>query len=62
MAETDGSRIPREAVIIDTVRTPIGRRRGQLAGWHPTDLLAHTLLALLERTGVDPERIDDVVG
>jgi acetyl-CoA acyltransferase len=33
-----------------------------LAGWHPTDLLAHTLQALLDRTGVDPERIDDVVG
>ncbi len=52
----------REAVIVDTLRTPIGRRKGQLAGWHPTDLLAHALLALVERTGVDPERVDDVVG
>ena len=52
----------REAVIVDTVRTPIGKRKGALAGWHPTDLLAHTLQALLARTGVDPERIDDVVG
>jgi acetyl-CoA acetyltransferase family protein len=56
----------REAVIVDTIRTPIGKRKGALAGWHPTDLLAHTLIALLERTGiehvVDPERIDDVVG
>ena len=52
----------RDAVIVDTVRTPIGKRNGALAGWHPTDLLAHTLQALLARTGVDPGRIDDVVG
>ncbi|MEJ7584669.1 MAG: thiolase family protein [Acidimicrobiales bacterium] len=52
----------REAVIVDAIRTPIGRRNGALAGWHPTDLLGHTLRALLDRTGVDPERIDDVVG
>lgn len=54
--------VTREAVIVDAVRTPIGKRRGALAGWHPTDLLAHTLRALLDRTGVDPERIDDVIG
>ena len=52
----------REAVIVDTVRTPIGKRKGALAGWHPADLLGHTLNALLERTGVDPALIDDVVG
>jgi acetyl-CoA acetyltransferase family protein len=52
----------REAVIVDTIRTPIGKRKGALAGWHPTDLLAHTLKGLLDRTGVDPERIDDVIG
>ena len=52
----------REAVIVDTVRTPIGRRKGALSGWHPADLLGHTLSALLARTGVDPERVDDVVG
>ncbi len=52
----------REAVIVDTVRTPIGKRKGVLGGWHPTDLLGFTLSGLLERTGVDPERIDDVVG
>jgi len=51
-----------EAVIVDTVRTPIGKRKGALAGWHPTDLLAHTLKALLDRTGLDPERVDDVIG
>ncbi len=52
----------REAVIVDTLRTPIGRRKGKLAGWHPTDLLAFALTELVGRTGVDPERIDDVVG
>jgi acetyl-CoA acetyltransferase family protein len=52
----------REAVIVDTVRTPIGKRKGALSGWHPTDLLAFTLQRLIERTGVDPERIDDVIG
>jgi acetyl-CoA acetyltransferase family protein len=52
----------REAVIVDTVRTPIGKRKGKLAGWHPTDLLAHALQALVDRTGVDPGQIDDVVG
>lgn len=52
----------REAVIVDAVRTPIGKRDGVLSGWHPADLLAHTLNALLDRTGADPERIDDVIG
>lgn len=52
----------REAVIVEAVRTPVGRRKGQLAGWHPADLLGHTLAALLDRAGVDPVRVDDVVG
>jgi acetyl-CoA acetyltransferase family protein len=52
----------REAVIVDVVRTPIGKRKGALAGWHPTDLLAFTLQDLLRRTGADPERVDDVIG
>src|SRR5947209_18605061 len=52
----------REAVIVDTVRTAFGKRKGALAGWHPTDLLGFTLKHLLERSGVDPERVDDVVG
>src|SRR3954451_13725445 len=52
----------REAVIVDTLRTPIGKRKGALAGWQPSDLLAFTLQRLVERTGVDSERIDDVVG
>ena len=42
----------REAVIVDTVRTPIGKRKGALAGWHPADLLAFTLQGLIERTGI----------
>src|SRR5881227_1073020 len=52
----------REAVIVDTVRTAIGKRKGRLAGWHPSDLLGFTLKSLLERNAIDPEIIDDVVG
>src|SRR5438093_6451475 len=53
---------PRDPVIVDVVRTAFGKRKGALSGWHPTDLLGFALTSLLERTGVDPERIDDVVG
>jgi acetyl-CoA acyltransferase len=52
----------REAVIVDTVRTAVGKRKGALATWHPSDLLGLTLRSLLERNGVDPGTIDDVVG
>jgi acetyl-CoA acetyltransferase family protein len=52
----------REAVIVDCVRSALGRRTGALAGWHPTDLLGHVLSALLGRHDLDPARIDDVVG
>jgi acetyl-CoA acyltransferase len=48
-------------VIVEAVRTPAGKRGGSLSGWHPVDLAAHTLTALIERSGVDPERIDDVI-
>ena len=51
----------REAVIVDVVRTAFGKRKGALSGWHPADLLGFTLKHLVERSGVDPERIDDVV-
>jgi acetyl-CoA acyltransferase len=53
----------REAVIVDAVRTPIGRGKpgGALSSWHPADLLAETLHRLVERSGVDPERLDDVI-
>src|SRR6266705_1493237 len=52
----------REAVIVDTVRTAVGKRKGALATWHPSDLLGLTLRSLLERNDVDPGTIDDVVG
>ncbi len=51
----------REAVIIDAVRTPGGRRNGMLKDWHPTDLAAHVLRALQERNGFDPAIVDDVI-
>ncbi|MFW5933328.1 MAG: thiolase family protein [Actinomycetota bacterium] len=53
----------REAVIVDAVRTPIGKGKpgGGLSGWHPVDLLAETLETLVARTGLDPARIDDVI-
>ncbi len=52
----------RDAVVVDTVRTTMGKRGGALSNWHPADLLGFALRTLLDRTGVDPERIDDVVG
>lgn len=54
--------MPREAVIVDAIRTPIGRRDGLLKNWHPADLLAHTLQRLVERNHLDAESIDDVIG
>jgi acetyl-CoA C-acetyltransferase len=50
-----------EAYIVDAVRTPVGRRNGGLAQVHPFDLGAHPIAALVERTGIDPAAIDDVV-
>jgi acetyl-CoA acetyltransferase family protein len=49
------------AVIVDAVRTPLGRRNGKLKDWHPVDLAAETLKALQARTKINPELIDDVV-
>ncbi|MBM3660076.1 MAG: thiolase family protein [Actinobacteria bacterium] len=49
------------AVIVDAVRTPLGKRNGSLKDWHPVDLAAHTLEALVARTGLDPALVDDVV-
>ncbi len=51
----------RQAVIIDAIRTPLGRRDGQLKGWHPVDLLGFTLKGLAERNKLDPAQIDDVI-
>jgi len=50
-----------EAYIIDAVRTPIGRKKGSLAHLHPADLGAHPIKALVERTGIDANAVDDVV-
>jgi acetyl-CoA C-acetyltransferase len=50
-----------EAYIVDAVRTPVGRRGGGLANVHPADLGAHSIKALVERTGIDPAAVDDVV-
>ncbi len=51
----------RDAVIVDAVRTPTGKRNGALKDWHPVDLSAHVLTALVERTGIDPALVDDVI-
>jgi acetyl-CoA C-acetyltransferase len=50
-----------EAYIVDAVRSPTGRKKGRLAGMHPADLGAHALRALMERTGIDPHVVEDVV-
>jgi acetyl-CoA C-acetyltransferase len=50
-----------EAYIVDAVRSPVGRRGGGLSRVHPADLGAHSLRALVDRTGIDPAAVDDVV-
>jgi acetyl-CoA C-acetyltransferase len=50
-----------DAYIVDAIRTPGGRRGGGLSGIHSADLAAHVLNALIERTGIDPQRVDDVI-
>src|SRR6266851_2809995 len=49
------------AVIVDAVRTAGGKRNGKLSGWHPADLAAEILTALVERNKIDPAQVDDVV-
>jgi acetyl-CoA acyltransferase len=51
----------RDAVIVDAVRTPTGKRNGSLKDWHPVDLSAHVLAALAQRTSLDPSLVDDVI-
>jgi len=51
----------RDAVIVEAVRTPVGRHKGALAQVHPVDMMAHTINALVERSGVDPALIEDVI-
>src|SRR4051794_13872052 len=50
-----------DAVIVDAIRTPGGKRNGKLKDWHPVDLAAHVLKALQERNDFDPALVDDVV-
>src|SRR5829696_9007100 len=52
----------RSIVIVDAVRTPIGRRGGGLSSVHPAELLGRVQTAIIERTGIDPEAIGQVVG
>lgn len=52
----------RDAVIVDVLRTTFGKNGGALANWHPVDLLGFALTSLVGRTGVDPGRVDDVIG
>jgi acetyl-CoA acyltransferase len=51
----------RDAVIVEAVRTPVGKRNGGLSGVHPVELSAHVLRTLAERSGIDPTEVDDVV-
>ena len=50
-----------EAYIVDAVRTPVGRKKGGLSKVHPADLGGHVLRALVERTGIDPHAVEDVI-
>ena len=50
-----------QAYIVATARTAGGRRGGRLAGWHPADLAAQVLNALIDRSGIDPAQVDDVI-
>jgi len=52
----------RDVVIIEAVRTPVGRRNGGLAGVHPADLLAHALAEVVARSGINPAEVGQVVG
>jgi len=49
------------AVIVDAVRTPVARRNGRLSGWHPVDLAAEPLRALIDRNDLDPSLVEDVI-
>ncbi|MEA2434103.1 MAG: acetyl-CoA acyltransferase [Actinomycetota bacterium] len=51
----------REAVIVEAVRTPLGRRNGKLKDWHPVDLLAAVLNETIDRSGIDAAKVDDVI-
>ena len=50
-----------EAVIVEAVRSPVGKRNGGLSGVHPAELSAQVLNGLVERAGIDPALVDDVI-
>lgn len=50
-----------EAYLVEALRTPVGKRAGSLSGIHPADLSAHILRAIVDRTGLDPASVDDVL-
>src|SRR3954470_1781544 len=62
MSSGNGTVGPREAVILGAIRTPFGKRGGQFAAWHPVEMLSFTLKGLFERTGVDPNQVEDAIG
>ena len=49
------------AVILDAIRSPLGRRNGKLKNWHPVDLASEIMQQLVQRNDLDPALIDDVV-
>jgi acetyl-CoA acyltransferase len=57
-----GSYGPRDAVIVAGWRTPFGKRGGQFSAWHPVEMLSFAMKALIERTGIDPTQVEDVIG
>ena len=59
--ERKGKRMTREAVIVEAVRTPLGKRNGKLSGWHPVDLLAEVLNETVARSSIDAALVDDVI-
>src|SRR5215218_7963387 len=58
---TGGTRAMHTAVIVDAIRTPLGKRDGKLKDWHPVDLASEMLIALQQRNDLDPATVDDVV-
>ncbi|HZA19265.1 MAG TPA: steroid 3-ketoacyl-CoA thiolase, partial [Actinomycetota bacterium] len=51
----------REAVIVEAVRSPLGKRDGKLKNWHPVDLLGEVLSEVVARSGIDAASVDDVI-
>jgi acetyl-CoA acyltransferase len=62
MHNGNGGNGARDAVIVGGLRTPFGKRNGQFSTWHPVEMLSFTLKGLIERSGIDPELVDDVIG